>query len=469
MSTIPKLASVSQIKKVLASAQQFLENEFTDLGTDCGWYHFLGEHRVGILGTAAGIISLASIDRGSPLISKAANQLMRAQIASAGQIEDGGWGLASTNQTPVTESSAWCAYALYLSGLPVSSQPLERARKWLEDNQNDDGGWGGAKGYQSRTYSTSIALRTLTSLAPHSHAIDEGVTWIERNQRSDGSWGEKHDTDGTPIHTAHAILGLLNAGIAVTARSIRLGVDWLHIHNDSWTRDIFESYELQAQVGSRPRIRIDHTVLPWVVSALIESGENLNKLELKLAVSKIVDSQHSDGYWKSERTDRISIFETQDSIIALKTLLDEAPSLEFTLELQDRVTLLENEFRRFLPTLLFLSGITESLSKISHLWNRFHWLISVSILSILYALLAFSLLRFLDVKEAFLYGSIVVFSGSVILAPGLSRLEKIVYGLTIVVAGLSIDLLQFKVTETITTVVFAALLAIAMAIYERRH
>ena len=467
MEAAPSLPSVQQMKTVLVKAQELLENDFTETDLERGWYHFLREQRVGILGTAAGIVALCQIDDSSPYIHKATTQLIETQIASSDPVFDGGWGIASIKHTPICESTCWCAYALHLAGISVMHSALQRALAWIISNQNDDEGWGGAKGYPSRTYPTALAIRTLSRLSPSSQAVQPAIQWLENSQCSDGGWAELPRGQSTPIHTAHAILALLDAGVSPTSKVIRHGIQWLYDHRNSWTGAFFDSYELSLLEESKPRMRIDHTVLPWVVTALVKSGENINKLEIKLAISKLVSSQHVDGYWKSETSERISVFETQDAVIALRTILDQSPSLELTLQMQDRLALLEEEFRKFLPGLMLALGISNSLSRIRRTWKKHYWILTIICLSLCYALVERFFIHFADWRDQLLYGSASVVVGAIVLAPTLKAAEKIAYALAITLASASIILFNYSPGETIATVLFAVALSAAFVVFER--
>lgn len=467
MEATRSLPSVQRMKTALVKAQELLESDFIETDLEQGWYHFLREQRVGILGTAAGIVALCQIDDSSPYIYKATTQLIETQIASSDPVFDGGWGIASLKHTPICESTCWCAYALYLAGISVMHSALQRALAWIISNQNDDKGWGGARGYPSRTYPTALAIRALSSLSPSAQAIQPAVQWLENNQCSDGGWAEFPRGQTTPIHTAHAILALLDAGVSPTSRVIRYGIEWLYSHRESWTGDFFDSYELSLLEESKPRMRIDHTVLPWVITALVESGESINKLEIKLAIGELVGSQHVHGYWKSEKSDRISVFETQDAVIALRTILDQSPSLELTLQMQDRLALLEEEFRRFLPGLMLALGISNSLSRIRSIWKEHYWILTIICLSLCYALVERFFIRFVDWRDRLLYGFASVVVGAIILAPTLKAAEKIAYALAITLASASIVLFNYSSRETIATVLFAVALSAAFAVFER--
>ncbi len=64
-----------------------------------------------------------------------------------------------------------------------------RGVRWLLDNQNDDGGWGGTKGTPSSVEETALAVEILCDLAPEAAVTRRGVEWLIRRVE-DGSFRE---------------------------------------------------------------------------------------------------------------------------------------------------------------------------------------------------------------------------------------------------------------------------------------
>jgi squalene-hopene/tetraprenyl-beta-curcumene cyclase len=100
---------------------------------------------------------------------------------------------------------------------------LERASRFLINEQEADGSWFGRWGvnYLNGTSAALIALSMLPSYAKRTAAIDRGIGWILGVQHTDGGWGETAYTyddpakkgigPSTPSQTAWALLGLLPA------------------------------------------------------------------------------------------------------------------------------------------------------------------------------------------------------------------------------------------------------------------
>ncbi|MFB6435317.1 squalene--hopene cyclase [Streptomyces sp. NPDC056411] len=96
--------------------------------------------------------------------------------------------------------------ALAAAGIPGSHPAVRRAVRWLEQVQNDDGGWGeDQRSYQdpekwagrgaSTASQTAWALMALLAAGEReSRAVRRGVRWLTDTQREDGSWDEPYFT-----------------------------------------------------------------------------------------------------------------------------------------------------------------------------------------------------------------------------------------------------------------------------------
>jgi squalene-hopene/tetraprenyl-beta-curcumene cyclase len=61
----------------------------------------------------------------------------------------------------------------------------DRAIRWLLDNQNQDGGWGGGRGTPSSVEETALAVEVLLDLAPAAarERVERGLLWlVERSE-----------------------------------------------------------------------------------------------------------------------------------------------------------------------------------------------------------------------------------------------------------------------------------------------
>lgn len=94
--------------------------------------------------------------------------------------------------------------ALVRAGIPATHPAIQRAIRWLEQRQNQDGGFGeDLRSYEdpawrgrgnSTASQTAWALLALLEVDPRSDAAERAVAWLCRTQKSDGSWDEPEYT-----------------------------------------------------------------------------------------------------------------------------------------------------------------------------------------------------------------------------------------------------------------------------------
>jgi squalene-hopene/tetraprenyl-beta-curcumene cyclase len=118
--------------------------------------------------------------------------------------------------------------------------PIARAGlRWLLDQQEADGSWFGRWGV-NYVYGTGAALPALVAMGVPARdaCIRRAVRWLEQHQNEDGGWGEdprSYDEqawigrgDSTASQTAWALLALYAAGEArAPSRAVQRGVAWL--------------------------------------------------------------------------------------------------------------------------------------------------------------------------------------------------------------------------------------------------
>jgi squalene-hopene/tetraprenyl-beta-curcumene cyclase len=94
--------------------------------------------------------------------------------------------------------------ALIAAGVSAEDASIRRAVRWLEEHQNDDGGWGeDVRSYTdpawvgrgaSTASQTGWALLALHAAGERSEAVARGVDWLVGTQRPDGGWDEPQYT-----------------------------------------------------------------------------------------------------------------------------------------------------------------------------------------------------------------------------------------------------------------------------------
>jgi hypothetical protein len=100
---------------------------------------------------------------------------------------------------------------------------MERARDFLDETQNSDGGWGYRVGNSSVTEPTALALMARPSQA----AWEQGWRWLLDTQRDDGGWGMNLLDDASNWLTMWAVWALLNAATVESLSAAQQGVDWV--------------------------------------------------------------------------------------------------------------------------------------------------------------------------------------------------------------------------------------------------
>ena len=97
--------------------------------------------------------------------------------------------------------------ALVAMGVPTRDACIRRTVRWLEQHQNEDGGWGeDPRSYDERAWvgrgdSTAsqtawalLALHAAGEARAPSRAVARGVAWLVATQRADGTWDEPQYT-----------------------------------------------------------------------------------------------------------------------------------------------------------------------------------------------------------------------------------------------------------------------------------
>lgn len=124
---------------------------------------------------------------------------------------------------------------------------IQKAVKWLLDNQEKNGSWYGRWGicYLYGTWAAVTGLKAVR-VSSRQDSIQKAINWIESIQNRDGGWGESCQSDSkktfvslgasTLTHTAWA-LDTLIAAYSKPSTAIQAGMNFLHenIEKDDWT------------------------------------------------------------------------------------------------------------------------------------------------------------------------------------------------------------------------------------------
>jgi squalene-hopene/tetraprenyl-beta-curcumene cyclase len=84
------------------------------------------------------------------------------------------------DETNPTFGTARVLAAFRDMGWQGKAEPLNKAIRWLLENQNPDGGWGGCLGCPSTVEETALATEVLVDLAPQEKmpAVERGLQWL---------------------------------------------------------------------------------------------------------------------------------------------------------------------------------------------------------------------------------------------------------------------------------------------------
>jgi squalene-hopene/tetraprenyl-beta-curcumene cyclase len=153
---------------------------------------------------------------------------------------DGGWGAFERNnncafltRVPFADHNAMIdpstadltarvLECLGRQGWPASHPVVNRAIKFLERDQTEEGAWYGRWGV-NYIYGTSTVLRAMETLGlAHHSCCERAASWLRAMQNPDGGWGEscasydhpelKGQGESTPSQTAWALVGLQATG-----------------------------------------------------------------------------------------------------------------------------------------------------------------------------------------------------------------------------------------------------------------
>jgi squalene-hopene/tetraprenyl-beta-curcumene cyclase len=129
--------------------------------------------------------------REDPIVRRGVAWLLDAQEADGSWF--GRWGVNYIYGT-------WSVFrGLRAIGEDMSQEYVQRAVRWLEAHQNDDGGWGEAcesydrpelagTGDSTPSQTAWALLALLAADRARSAAVERGVAYLLRSQRPDGAW-----------------------------------------------------------------------------------------------------------------------------------------------------------------------------------------------------------------------------------------------------------------------------------------
>jgi len=259
----------------------------------------------------------------SNAIKRACNYLIQSQN------DDGGWKDMSAHS--VNDATGCAIVALckveQKNIMKIPQKILEKAIDFIIGQQNQDGGWGTVKGEKSKIHYTYFALWSLASFVTLSlgkehmkEASNKGIQWILQNSKENGDKGVSLSLDEgpSPTATALAILSLVDLGKTnlirpqwrTYLRTTKKNGDWEEISDVSMVYGERRVYNFRS--------------IPWIVKALVRSGENLDSETIRDALKKHKNFEINSGGFVSDIGKTVPVvWHTAWSIIMAQSLAKE--------------------------------------------------------------------------------------------------------------------------------------------------
>jgi hypothetical protein len=337
---------------------QLLRERMAEKDGLIGWTQFLVGDSVGVLSTAQGILTF--------LESGEAYESLRQNIQTLRtlQNDDGGWpvrrALIGHSERSITESTIYCLWALGGAGTDLQDSAVVRGIEWLERAQLKDGGWGSIiSAPRARTYPTAFATRYLARTTGSSNMVKQALSWLRESQNADGGWGPLRGGEparsrgSTPLHTAHALSGLLAAGAERGDQQVVSGVNYLRSSFRASDSEPWPSTSEVESVDTDAALDFRHFTTPWAICALLECGASVSDPVVSGSVQWLLSEQHSLGYWSSDLAPGQSpIWASFDAVHALKEVREAAlVRISDLLEADARVSQLDLAWRSYFTAL----------------------------------------------------------------------------------------------------------------------
>jgi hypothetical protein len=317
------------------------------------WHLFL-DHELNIVelcAVAGGIIILRVTGErsDSPLLQQAIATLCRLQQ------KNGGWTSwvtrpeeveTSSTEEPLTLDTFYALRALSLTEL-ITSQNFWDGIEWLRRTSCSEGGWGFYAEGKPFVLPTSYAIRILSkaySTRPNvllRDVIHRGLEWMVKAQNHTQGWGRAPGEESSSVHTALALMALMEAGLTRVSSEVVSGRDWL-LDNSGDRSAIFDSYEVpqRGEKGVITEARINHLNFPegLIVQGLLAAETDLLDPRLLGVVGALLNLQDKDGYWKCiHAAFKQPIYAIMDACLALQAFVRQVEDRRIFLELSEHI------------------------------------------------------------------------------------------------------------------------------------
>jgi hypothetical protein len=361
---------ISDIEHAINKSINILINTFkivssNNVGEEIGgWHQFIFDNKMGAVATSQSIACFAYSNKKFGKLPLAINLLKNEQF------KNGGFTIKILSEFPIVESTSWVLLGIRDLRNEIAMEIITEGAKWLENNRNEDNGWGVIKGTASRIYTTSLAIWALsvTKGKDYQAIINEGIDWIKNTRNADGCWGElPRDERSTPFHTAFVIFMLRQCGIPADSDIISTSLRWLDEQWDKecmWdsheeTANLLEHYDLETAPTKWTRIVWNRFATPWVIIALLNCGIINGKVFR--GIDWLIKSQTKEGGWKHRNVNELTLWATHDALFCLTSFLEHVVNIKNydSVELHDNVLVLKGKFNlaRKVKTAISLSAI----------------------------------------------------------------------------------------------------------------
>lgn len=287
-----------------------------------GWSHYFYDRNITAIGSAYGLRIARLAALGQPASAVQYSKVVDGLLARRRQ---GLW-IGAAGQGPL-EATAWALRGL--SGW-VRLDDIAESVEALEEAAGED------EMLAVRVNSLSLAVAVLAMVSPQSKVLGRLALRLQNCCETPDAlqyWrqevgSEQAAVKGSPVHTAHAALALLEAH---TATGGRVGCDRADLQGvREWLlKQNWDNGSETISRGKRPRpLTVNHYTSPWVVQALLRLGEPPTNNRIRRTVRQIVADQ-SDGLWPWGNGIQKPLWATHDALTALVEWLRSMELVDF--------------------------------------------------------------------------------------------------------------------------------------------